>query len=581
MSQFLGIFHSEKPRWLQGFYDAPYLMLNRHALCGKDCATDGNAAALAAGWVRNAPLLRRELREAGRPLEENASASELLLNAYRLWGEACVEKIEGPVVCAVVDQEADRLILAADRMGEAGSLFYAIQGESVVFAGRPDPILEAPGVSRTVNADGWREIFGLGPARTPGKTPFRDVCALPPGYMMVCNGKNRRVRRYFRLEARPHPDDAERTVERVRELTEQAVADVARFHPVAMLSGGLDSTVLTALLARHTDALRTYSVDYEENERHFEGGSYQPEQDAPYVEKAVRLIGCSHTRVVLRVESLADALLDAMRARGFPGMADVDASLLLFSRRIAAEARCVVSGECSDEVFGGYPWFHREALVSKDGFPWSGSIPLRESILTEEAARALNLGRFVEENYRDALRRQERLPGEDKRDARLRQIQGLCFEYFMSNLQERASAMGDAAGLTVFTPYCDDRLVQYVYNVPWRIKALDGREKGLLRAAMRSILPDDLLWRKKSPYPKTYHPLYTQLIKEMIRSVLSEKNAPILQLVRRDAVERLAEGPLSPVETPWFGQLMTGPQMLAYLIQVNQWMLKYRVEVDL
>lgn len=187
----------------------------------------------------------------------------------------------------------------------------------------------------------------------------------------------------------------------------------------------------------------------------------------------------------------------------------------------------------------------------------------------------------MEENYRDALRRQERLPGEDKRDARLRQIQGLCFEYFMSNLQERASAMGDAAGLTVFTPYCDDRLVQYVYNVPWRIKALDGREKGLLRAAMRSILPDDLLWRKKSPYPKTYHPLYTQLIKEMIRSVLSEKNAPILQLVRRDAVERLAEGPLSPVETPWFGQLMTGPQMLAYLIQVNQWMLKYRAEVDL
>lgn len=141
--------------------------------------------------------------------------------------------------------------------------------------------------------------------------------------------------------------------------------------------------------------------------------------------------------------------------------------------------------------------------------------------------------------------------------------------------------MGGAAGLTVLTPYCDDRLVQYVYNVPWAVKALGGQEKGLLRTAMQHLLPEELLWRKKSPYPKTYHPLYTQLVQETMKSILSESSAPILQLVDRAAIERLMAGPLSPTETPWFGQLMTGPQMLAYLIQINQWMLRYRVEVEL
>ena len=141
--------------------------------------------------------------------------------------------------------------------------------------------------------------------------------------------------------------------------------------------------------------------------------------------------------------------------------------------------------------------------------------------------------------------------------------------------------MGTAAGLTVLTPFCDDRLVQYVYNVPWEIKALGGQEKGLLRAAMSHLLPEPLLRRKKSPFPKTYHPLYTQLVKETMKGILSDPTSPILQLIDKNQMTRLMEGDLSPAASPWFGQLMSGPQMLAYLIQVNQWMLRYRVEVEL
>lgn len=582
MAQFLGMFFSKKPRCMQGFYDAPYLMTGRHVLCGKGCASDDGAAALAVGWIRNADALRSELRSESAVPEPDATLSQLLLHAYRRWGERCVEKLEGPVICIVVDHARERLLLATDRMGEAGPVFYAAHGKSVSFAGHPAPLLEAPNVSRVVNADGWREVFGLGPARTPGRTPFRDVFSLPAGYLLTADAHGQRIARYFSLEAKPHEDSAETTAGQVRALVEQAASDAARFHPAAMLSGGLDSTVLTALLAnRAALPVRTFSVDYEDNEQHFQGGSYQPEQDAPYVEKAVRAIGCEHTKVILRIESLLDALNDATAARGFPGMADVDSSLLLFSRRIACDARHVVSGECGDEVFGGYPWFHRQALIDQDGFPWSGSIALRQRTLRPDVRQALRLDEYVADSWQSALLRQAALPGEDKRESRLRRLQGVCFEYFMTNLQERASAMGAAAGLTVLTPFCDDRLVRYVYNVPWRIKTMGGQEKGLLRSAMRSLLPDELLLRKKSPYPKTHHPLYAQLTRQALADILKEDSAPILQLLDRPSVEQLMRGDLSPGETPWFGQLMAGPQMLAYLIQVNQWMLRYRVEVSL
>ena len=582
MAKFLGSFRSDKPRALQGFYDAPYLMTGRHALCGKGHASDEGAAALAVGWIRNGEALRRRLRAGGRLMGAEMSASHLLLHAYRLWGEDCVYQIEGPVILIVIDHERERLLIAADRMGEAGPVFYAVSGESVCFASHPAPLLEAPGVSRVVDADGWRELFALGPARTPGKTPFKDIRSLPAGHFLTADADGCRVDPYFSIKAAPHEENEAETIEQVRELTGRAVSDAARFHPVSMLSGGLDSTVLTALLAERMQLpLRTYSLDYEGNDRHFQSGSYQPEQDAPYVDQAVRAIGCAHMKVMLRIESLVETLDEAMAARGFPGMADIDSSLLLFSKRIAAEASHVVSGECGDEVFGGYPWFNREELIHKDGFPWSGSLALREKILKSEISKELHLSRHADDRWREALNRQPLLPGEDIKSRKLRQLQGVCFEYFMANLQERASAMGTAAGLTVLTPFCDDRLVQYVYNVPWEIKRLGGQEKGLLRTAMSHLLPEELIRRKKSPFPKTYHPLYTQLVKKTMQQILADSNSPLLQLIDSAEITRLMEGDLSPAAAPWFGQLMSGPQMLAYLIQINQWMLRYRVEVRL
>lgn len=264
-----------------------------------------------------------------------------------------------------------------------------------------------------------------------------------------------------------------------------------------------------------------------------------------------------------------------------PGMGDIDSSLMLFAREIAKGSDFVISGECGDEVFGGYPWFTREELILTESFPWSGSIALRESVLKKGVRDKLHLSRYVCTRYHESACGLPRLASDSLREARLRQLHGLCFQWFMPNLQERAERMCGAYGLNVLTPFSDERLVQYLYNVPWQMKAMRGAEKGLLRVAMQDLLPDDLLWRKKSPYPKTHHPEYAELMRARMRAVIEDPSSPLLELIDSEAVESLIESPLKPADTPWFGQLMAGAQMLAYLIQVNDWMLQYRVEIDL
>ena len=364
-------------------------------------------------------------------------------------------------------------------------------------------------------------------------------------------------------------------------MLERAVDDIVPLRPASMLSGGIDSTLLTALLRKRMEPVHTFSVDYEGNARHFRGTSFQPERDAPYIELAVARIGCAHTVVELKQAALAQALEEAVDARGFPGMADVDSSLLLFARRMAPQARFVLSGECGDEVFGGYPWFRDAHSLNGEAFPWSGSLELRAGVLRRRVREKLNIHKYVRETLADAVGRVQHLPHEGADGCCLRTMQHMCFEFFMANLQERALAMCEHSHIGVLTPFADERLVQYVYNVPWEMKFMGGREKGLLREAAGTLLPGSLRYRKKSPYPKTCNPAYARIVCGMVQGMLAEKRSPLLQLVDPRALEKLAASGLSPTQTPWFGQLMAGPQMLAYLWQVNAWLAGRHAEVAL
>ena len=574
--ELLGIFH--KKTWMEarGVCEAPYIEKGGHALSARDAATSGGVMACAFGRMRNAAKLAEELGL----MREERSLARIVLAAYARWGEDYIEHIEGPVLTAVLDRDADALILCRDRMGER-RVFYTAQDGCVAFADHPDMLLEAGCLRPVVDMDGLRELFGLGPARTPGKTPWRDMYALEPGCALVARGESARVRRYFRLEAREHEDGAAATVETVRMMIERAVDDIAPLRPAAMLSGGIDSTLLTALLRQRMEPVRSFSVDYEGNDHHFRANAFQPARDAPYIALAVERIGCQHTAVELTQASLAQALEEAVDARGFPGMADVDSSLLLFARKIAPQARFALSGECGDEVFGGYPWFRDAHSISGESFPWSGSLELRAGILRRRVREKLDIRNYVRGALSEAISRVEHLPHESAEGRCLRTMQHMCFAFFMANLQERALAMCEHSHLGVLTPFADERLVQYVYNVPWEMKFMGGREKGLLREAAGALLPESLRYRRKSPYPKTCDPAYARIVCGMVQGMLAEKKSPILQLVDARALEKLAASDLSPAQTPWFGQLMAGPQMLAYLWQVNAWLAARHAEVAL
>ena len=577
MSAFFGAVNVKRGQTLRGLVDAPSLLMGHHIFCGEEAAQDAAAAASVTGRLRNAAALMQTLREGGAELPAAPTLSQLALAAYRRWGEEYWRHLEGPACTAVLDAEKNVLYLTRDPMGD-GRVFYAACGEGLAFASKPEPLLKVPGVRPEIDREGLCQLFGLGPARVPGTTPFRAIRELEPGQRLMWDGRIT-VSRYFQLAARPHEDSPEKTIETVREMLTEITGSLRGLSPLCMLSGGLDSTLLTALLAPEGGS-RSFSVDYAENGRYFGQGSlFQGSEDAPFVREASRALRTQHREITLSQQGLADALGEARRARFFPGMADVDSSLLLFCRGLSAHGKYALSGECGDEVFGGYPWFHREEMIWADTFPWSGSLELRRSILRKDVAEKLNLTGYVEDVYRQALKNESALPGEGKREARLRQAQGLCFRYFMANLQERALRMGEYAGVTLLTPYSDERLAQYVYNVPWEMKDMGGMEKGLLREAAKGLLPDRLRLRKKSPYPKTYHPEYGRRAAEMCLRALRKPDSPLARLVDVEAVERLAGSSLSPRDLPWFGQLMTLPQMLGYLWQADDFLRETGAEI--
>ena len=135
-----------------------------------------------------------------------------------------------------------------------------------------------------------------------------------------------------------------------------------------------------------------------------------------------------------------------------------------------------------------------------------------------------------------------------------------------------------ATGLEVRVPFCDHRIVEYAFNMPWELKALHGREKGIVRAAFADALPPEIVARPKSPYPKTFSPGYTALCTSYVRQILRDENSIVTHLFDRAALEALMDDPDSLPE-PWYGQLMRGPQILAYLIQLDRWAKKYHVKL--
>lgn len=509
-----------------------------------------------------------------------------LLEAYHQHGEDCVKHLKGTFAFCVWDGGKEQLFLARDPLGSK-PLFYLHRDGVFLFGSQIKALTRHPAFSPVVRREGLLEVLGVGPGRTPGEGVFEGVRELKPGECLRVNREGLTTRTYWELAASEHAESVGDTIAHTRDLLFTAIRRQLNGPEAAcsLLSGGLDSSVLTAYTAQQyhaqgLGALATFSFDFKDNAQHFAGSAFQPEIDAPYALQVADYCGTNHRQLLCDNEALAQALPDAMGARDLPGMADIDASLLLLCGQLKPYYTAALSGECADEVFGGYPWFHQEKYLTAHTFPWNTDPSARMQVIEPMLALELGVQEHVQARYEQMLAAVPRLPGETGSAARMREIAFLNLYGFMQTLAERADRMGMAHGVSILTPFSDPELVAYVFNIPWEIKALGGETKGLLRAASKGLLPESILHRKKSPFPKTYHPLYEQLLQRRMRGVLDDANAPVRRLIDIDRVQKLLTGQ-SDVGKPWFGQLMAGPQLMAWLLQIDDWLRAYRVEIRL
>lgn len=530
------------------------------------------------GELYNTEELRGELIRLGHTFSGH-SDTEVLLHAYAEFGEACVERLNGIFAFAVWEKNRKRLFLARDRIG-VKPLFYTEHDGGLLFASEMKTILAYPTVKAQLDEIGAAQLILLGPGRLPGSGVFKDIFEVEPGCCGYYEEGKLNLWRYWKLRDREHRDSFEETAECVRYLVtdaiqRQMVSDV----PIGtFLSGGLDSSIITAVCAREMgergERLRTFSVDYLNNDRYFQANKFQPNSDSTYIRLMMDTLDTDHRWTVLTPEDLADTLEDATIARDLPGMADVDFSLLAFCKEIRRDVKVALSGECADEIFGGYPWYRDPEVRSRAGFPWAQNTRDRAAILTPAAK--VNAEEFVMDAYNRTCRESDILPGTSDTEKRMKEMVNLNFRWFMQTLLDRKDRMSMYHSLEVRVPFCDYRIAEYLYGVPWEYKDYQGQEKGLLRHAVEGLLPDAVLHRKKSPYPKTFDPRYEQIMAARLEALLNDGSAPLWQLVNAEAVKQMLS---SETQWPWYGQLMRRPQTMAYLCQIDFWLRHYKVEL--
>lgn len=546
---------------------------------------DGHRAAIAFnGEIYNSPQLRSKLQSEGA-LFETTCDTEVILQGYLHHGISFITSLNGIFSFAIWDENTQQLFLVRDRMG-VKPLFFAYLGQTLLFSSEIKGILAHPDFQPEIDSEGLCEIFGLGPAKTYGKGVFRGIFELLPGHAAEFNGNELRQFPYWQLESHPHEETWEQTVEHTRYLVTdsikmQMLSDV----PICtFLSGGIDSSLVTSVCAKELQKqgknLSTYSFDFVGNDLNFKANAFQPSQDRPFVDQMVSYLRTEHTYLDCSNQDLYDNLYDAVEARDLPCMADVESSMLYFCRKVAGRHKVTLTGECADEIFGGYPWFHKKECFEADIFPWSMDFTPRTELLRDEILSLLPLREYARNAYQNTLAECPTLPGESGEEKRRREISYLNLKWFMQTLLDRMDRTSMHVGLEARVPFADHRIVEYLWNVPWEMKCRGGVVKGLLREAAKGLLPDEILTRKKSPYPKTYDPTYEDLLKKELLLVLSDPAQPLGRLIDQKKVLTYLSKP-SDYGRPFYGQLMAGPQLLAYLLQVNYWLRHYHIRLIL
>lgn len=536
------------------------------------------------GELYNTDELRDDLKSKGHTFLTTCD-TEVILIGFIEYGPSFVEKLNGIYAFAISDERQNKLYLFRDRFG-IKPLFYTIKEDTIIFSSEIKGLFEHPFVQAEVDINGLNEIFSIGPAKTPGLGVFKGIKEVLPGYFCEFNKDGFKQHQYWKLKAYEHTDSFEETVAKTSFLIQdsikrQMVSDI----PICtFLSGGVDSSLVSAICAnelkKKNKQLSTFSFDFVNNNKYFKSSSFQPSQDRPWVEKMVEFLGSNHRFLECDKLSLADKLTDSVKAHDLPAMADVDSSMLYFCSLVKKYNAVTLTGECADEIFGGYPWFHKEECFNANTFPWTMNLEPRKALLRDDFIQELHMEDYVQSTYDKSISETPRLEGEDKTEARRREISYLNIKWFMQTLLTRMDRCSMYSGLEARVPFADHRLAEYVFNVPWSMKYYNSVVKSLLRESCKGLIPDEILYRRKSPYPKTYDPGYESLLAKKLIEVIEEPTSPLLQFVDKAKIYFFINTP-SDYGSPWYGQLMAAPQLIAYMLMINDWLLKYQVKVTI
>lgn len=538
------------------------------------------------GNIYNLDELKEVIKRNGFNIETEFE-TEIILKLYCIYKEEIVKKLNGVFGFCIWDEKNETLFLARDHFG-IKPLYYSICNNELIFSSDINGILNHPFVETAIDSNGICEMLGIGPAHSPGTTVFKDIFEIKPAHYAIFNKNGFKEIEYWKLESKPHTDSMGKTCERIKYLLEDSINNQLKtdMKLCSFLSGGLDSSIITLYASNYfkdqnLGQLDTYSVDYLDNDKNFVKNDFQPNSDNLYIDLMNKKLYSNHHKIILDTPELVSSLENAMEARCMPGMADIDSSLLLFCDKVKPYADIALTGECADEIFAGYPWFFREDALNSNTFPWSIAINERQKMLNDSYSSSINLKHYIDNKYKESLDKVDCLETDSIETTEKRKISYLTLNWFMQTLLDRAEKMSNYCGFELRVPFCDYRIVEYMWNIPWEIKALNGREKGLLRYIMKDKLPSEIVDRKKSPYPKTYNPNYLAKVKEMLSEIMQDNDAPINYLLNRKYILEILETDGKAFSRPWFGQLMTGPQVMAYLIQINMWLVKYNPQLSI
>ncbi len=534
------------------------------------------------GEIYNSQELRDDL-EKNDAIFSTTSDTEIILFGHLIYGQDFVKKLNGIFAYAIWDENNKTIFLYRDHIG-IKPLFYTFNGNNLVFSSEIKGLLQHPQVEAKLDYKGLCEIFGLGPAKTCGNGVFKNIFEVLPGHFIKMSKSEFYQTEYWKLKSKPHTDTFEETVEKTSflihdSIKRQMISDI----PICtFLSGGVDSSIVTAICAKELNAvgsqLNTFSFDFKYNDIFFKSNSFQPSQDRPWVDIMINHSNTNHTYLECNTNDLVSNLFNAVDARDLPCMADVESSLLYFCSKVALKNKVALTGECADEIFGGYPWFYNQEMFNATTFPWSMDISHRKILLSDQTINNLPLDEYIQSAYESTISSTPKLHGESAQEARRREMAYLNIKWFMQNLLDRLDRTSMHSGLEARVPFADHRIIEYIWNVPWNMKCNNGIIKGLLRKASEQYLPKQVLYRKKSPYPKTYNPAYEKALKNMVMDMISNNNSPILNFISKSKVKKFIKTP-SNYTKPWYGQLMAGPQMLAYILQINYWLQKYKIYI--